>query len=384
MAQVEQTKQPTYVKGLENVIATQTKLCFIDGKRGKLLYYGYDINDLAEHSTFEEVAFLLWNGRLPKKDEFDKFVSEIRSEYDIPDELVSAMKLFPKDTDPMDVLKTSVSILGMFDPERDDNSLEANRRKAIKLTAKFPTIVTAWEHIKNGKEPVKPNKDYNIATNFLYMLKGEKPDELFAKIMDVALILHAEHEMNASAFSTRVTISTLSDMYSAITSAVGTLKGPLHGGANRRVMEYLREIGDLSKVDDYIKEKMEQKVKLAGFGHRVYKSMDPRATILKKYSKMLGEKVGEPKWYKMCERIEELWVAKFGSKGVYPNVDFYSGTVYYYMGIPLELYTPIFAISRVVGWTAHILEQLADNRIYRPRAEYVGPVDLKYVPIDKR
>ena len=250
------TTQPTYVKGLENVIANQTRLCFIDGKRSKLLYLGYDIADLAEHSNFEEVAFLLWNYRLPKKSEYDEFVKAIRAEYEIPDQLVTVMKLMPKDSDPMDVLRTSVSFLGLFDPERNDNSLEANRRKALRLTAKFPTIVAAWEQIRNGKEPVKPNKEFNIATNFLYMLKGEKPDELYAKIMDVALILHAEHEMNASTFSARVTISTLTDMYSAVTSAIGTLKGPLHGGANREVMKYLLEIGDLSKVDDFVQKPM--------------------------------------------------------------------------------------------------------------------------------
>jgi citrate synthase len=380
-----QTTQPTYVKGLENVIANQTKLCFIDGKRSKLLYLGYDIADLAEHSNFEEVAFLLWNYRLPKKDEYDEFVKAIRSEYEIPDNLITVMKLMPKDSDPMDVLRTSVSFLGLFDPERNDNSLEANRRKALRLTAKFPTIVAAWEQIRNGKEPIKPNKEFNIATNFLYMLKGEKPDELFAKIMDVALILHAEHEMNASTFSARVTISTLTDMYSAITSAIGTLKGPLHGGANREVMKYLLEIGDLSKVDDFVKKAIEEERKLEGFGHRVYKSMDPRALILKRYSKMLGEKLGNTKWYEMSARIEELWVEKYGEKkGVWPNVDFYSASVYYYMGIPLDLYTPIFAVSRITGWTAHVLEQLSDNRIYRPRAEYIGPMDQVYVPIDQR
>ncbi len=378
-----QVTQPTYVKGLENVIANQTQLCFIDGKRSKLLYLGYDIADLAEHSNFEEVAFLLWNYRLPKKDEYDEFVKAIRSEYEIPEQLITVMKLMPKDSDPMDVLRTAVSFLGLFDPERNDNSLEANRRKALRLTAKFPTIVASWEWIRNDKEPVKPNKEFNIATNFLYMFKGEKPDELYAKIMDVALILHAEHEMNASTFSARVTISTLTDMYSAVTSAIGTLKGPLHGGANREVMKYLLEIGELSKVDDFVKKAIEEKKKLEGFGHRVYKSMDPRALILKKYSKMLGEKLGNTKWYEMSARIEELWVKEFGEKGVWPNVDFYSGSVYYYMGIPLDLYTPIFAISRITGWTAHILEQLADNRIYRPRAEYVGPMDQTYVPIDQ-
>lgn len=378
------TTQPTYVKGLENVIANQTKLCFIDGKRSKLLYLGYDIADLAEHSNFEEVVFLLWNYRLPKKSEYDEFVKAIRDEYEIPDQLITVMKLMPKDSDPMDVLRTSVSFLGLFDPERNDNSLEANKRKALRLTAKFPTIVAAWEQIRNGKEPIKPDKGLNIAGNFLYMLKGEKPDELYTKIMDVALILHAEHEMNASTFSARVTISTLTDMYSAVTSAIGTLKGPLHGGANREVMKYLLEIGDLSKVDDFVQKAIAEKKKLEGFGHRVYKSMDPRALILKRYSKMLGEKLGDTKWYEMSARIEELWVKEFGEKGVWPNVDFYSASVYYYMGIPLDLYTPIFAVSRISGWTAHILEQLSDNRIYRPRAEYVGPMDQTYVPIDQR
>ncbi len=383
MSGIETTKTQ-YSKGLENIIANQTGLCFIDGKRSKLLYLGYDIADLAEYSTFEEVAFLLWNLYLPKKDEYIEFVRKIRSEYELPEQLISIMKLFPNDSDPMDVLRTSVSILGLLDPERDENSIDANKRKAIRLTAKFPAIVAAWEQLRNGKEPVKPEKEFNIATNFLYMLKRERPDELTARVMDVALILHAEHELNASTFSARVTISTLTDMYSAITTAIGTLKGPLHGGANREVMKYLINIGDVSKVDDFVKRAFEEKRKLEGFGHRVYKSMDPRATILKRYSKLLGEKTGETKWYEMSERIEELWVSRFSEKGVWPNVDFYSASLYYSMGIPLDLYTPIFAIGRMAGWIAHVLEQLSDNRIYRPRAEYVGPENREYIPIDLR
>lgn len=373
-----------YTKGLENVIATNTSLCFIDGKGGKLLYAGYNISDLAEYSTFEEVCFLLWNLRLPNKTEYDELLQQIRSQYEIPDELISIMRILPIDSDPMDVLRTSVSVLGHFDPEKDDNSIEANRRKAIRLTAKFPTVVAAWHRLRNGKEPVKPKKEFNIATNFLYMLNGIKPDDLTSRVMDVALILHAEHELNASTFSARVTISTLTDIYSAITAAIGTLKGPLHGGANREVMKYLISIGNISRVDEFIEKAITAKRKLEGFGHRVYKSMDPRAIILKEYSRILGEKTGQIKWYEMSAKIEELWVSKFGQKGVWPNVDFYSASVYYSMGIPLDLYTPIFAVGRMAGWTAHILEQLSDNRIYRPRAEYAGPSERSYIPLDKR
>nr|BAL54596.1 citrate synthase [uncultured prokaryote] len=371
-------------KGLENVIANQTKLCFIDGRRSKLLYLGYDIEDLSQHSTFEEVAFLLWNHYLPNRDEYQRLLMQVRSEYQIPEDLINIMRMFPKDSDPMDVLRSSVSILGLFDPEKDDNSIDANKRKAIRITAKFPTIVATWHQLREGKEPIKPEKDFNIATNFLYMLTGQKPDELTARIMDVCLILHAEHELNASTFSARVTISTLTDIYSAITSAIGTLKGPLHGGANREVMKYLIAIGDISHVDAFIEEAIKKGRKLEGFGHRVYKSIDPRAVVLKRYSKLLGEKTGETKWYEMSARIEELWVSKFGQKGVWPNVDFYSASVYHSMGIPLDLYTPIFAMGRMAGWTAHVIEQLSDNRIYRPRSEYTGPPERAYVPLDQR
>lgn len=372
---------PAFKAGLEDVVAGTSEICFIDGKEGRLVYCGYDIRDLAEHSTFEEVAFLLWNRRLPNKDELEALDRQLRAQRALPAGVLDVLRSLPKDIHPMAALRTGVSVLGNYDPESEDGSREANYRKAVKLTAQIPTIVTAWQRLRSGQEPVPPRDDLPHAANFLYMLSGREPDAYSARVFDVALILHADHELNASTFSSRVTIATLTDMYSAITAAVGTLKGPLHGGANEQVMRMLLEIGEPARAESWIRDALAQKKKIMGFGHRVYKTKDPRAYILEEMSRELGRRAGVTKWFEMSQIIERVVLEE---KGLYPNVDFYSASAYYSMGIPLDLYTPIFAVSRITGWTAHILEQLENNRIIRPRAEYVGPERLTYVPLAQR
>jgi citrate synthase len=367
--------------GLRGVVAAQSKIGDVDGERGVLIYQGYDIHDLAENSTFEEVVFLLWNSRLPKTDELEALKSELRANYEVPAEVIALMREFPKEADPMDVLRTSVSSLDFYDKTGHGTDLENATKTAIKLTAQLPTLVAAWENIRKGKDIVEPKKDVNIATNFLYMLNGTMPDEDEAHLFDVCLILHADHELNASTFTTRVVAGTLADMYGAVTAGIAALAGPLHGGANTNVMKMLLEIGDLDKVDGWLEEALISKRKIMGIGHAVYKTEDPRATWLRRYSKHMGEKKGEMKWYDMSQKIEKLMLEK---KGMHPNVDFYSASTYYLMGIPLDQYTPIFAVSRISGWTGHILEQYANNKLIRPRAEYIGARDQKYVPIGDR
>ncbi|HEY9793031.1 MAG TPA: citrate synthase [Candidatus Obscuribacterales bacterium] len=367
--------------GLEDVVATDSSICFLDGKEGRLVYQGYDIHDLAKFSTFEETIFLLWNGRLPTKTELDALTKELRQNRRLPEDVVKVMKLMPKTALPMDVLRTSVSMLGICDQDNEKSDREANVRKATRLQAQFPTIVAHWENIRKGKEPIQPKAEGSLAANFLYMLTGKDPDEYHAHVMDVALILHADHELNASTFAGRVAAATLTDMHSAVVAAIGALKGPLHGGANQEVIKMLIEINDPAKVESYIKKGFEEHKKIMGFGHRVYKTEDPRASHLRVMSEELGKRTGEPKWFQMSKQIEEL-VKK--EKGLYCNVDFYSASVYYMLGLPIDLFTPIFAISRVSGWTAHILEQYANNRLIRPRAEYIGPNKSTYTPIDKR
>src|ERR1044072_7428652 len=367
--------------GLRGVVAAQSKSGDVDGEKGVLIYQGYDIHDLATNSTFEEVVFLLWNSRLPKKDELDALENDLRAHYDVPAEVITMMKTFPKEADPMDVLRTTVSSLDFYDKDGHGTDAENAMRTAIKLTAQLPTLVAAWEQIRNGKEPIAPKKDLNIATNFLYMMKGEMPDEDEAHIFDVCLILHADHELNASTFTTRVVSGTLADVYGAVTAGIAALAGPLPGGANTNVMKMLLEIDDPSKVDGWLDEALAAKRKIMGIGHAVYKTEDPRATWLRKYSQHMGEKKGEMKWFEMSQKIEKLMHEK---KGMFPNVDFYSASTYYLMGIPLDQYTPIFAVSRISGWTGHILEQYANNKLIRPRAEYIGARDQKYVPIGER
>lgn len=368
-------------EGLKGVVIGKSEICFIDGKRGKLIYRGYDIHDLVKHSNFEEVVYLLWYGKLPVKKQFNDLYNNLVANRELSKGVISILKSFPKKASPMEVLRTAISTLSLNDPDADDNSFGANIKKAIKLTAKTATIVAGFDRIRKGKEPIEPNPNINHAANFLYMLTGKIPDEMVSRFFDICLILHADHELNASTFAARVTCSTLSDLYSAITSAIGTLKGPLHGGANIEVMKMLSDMGTVEKAKDYITARLAEKKRIMGFGHRVYKTEDPRATHLRRMSKEMGEKTGETKWYEISRTIEDLMMSE---KGMYPNVDFYSASVYYTMGIPIDLYTPIFALSRVSGWVAHVLEQYSNNTLIRPIAEYIGPNDLTYVPIDKR
>ena len=367
--------------GLRGVVAATSSVGDVNGERGELIYEGINIHDLAKHSTFEEVIFLLWHGRLPKRAELDDLKRAIAECQELPPEIVNLMRQFPRDAGPMDVLRTTVSALDFYDPSAHDVSRDASLKTAIRLTAQMPTIVAALDRMRNGNEPVKPQPGLNIATNFLYMLKGEMPSEHDARIFDVCLVLHADHELNASTFTARVVAGTLADMYAAITAAIAALSGPLHGGANTNVMKMLLEIGEVNRVEAYIKNALAQKKKIMGMGHAVYRTEDPRATHLRRFSKEVGERAGNTKWHDISRKIEEVMRRE---KGLYPNVDFYSASTYYMMGIPLDLYTPIFALSRISGWTGHILEQYADNKLIRPRAEYVGPRNVPYVPIDRR
>jgi len=371
----------TLIKGLEGVIAARSALSFVDGQAGRLIYCGYDIHDLAAHSSFEEVAYLMWNGRLPTRAQLEELKQNLTVNRQLPDGLMALLKVFPPTATPMEVLRTAVSASSLFDREAEALSLAASRRKAIRVTAQLPTIMATYARLRNGQEPVPPRDDLGHAANYLYMQTGEVPDPENARALDVYYVLLVDHEMNASTFAARVTTGTLSDMTSAITSAIGTLKGPLHGGANQAAMKMLLEIGEPDGVESYIKQALAEKKRIMGFGHRVYKTEDPRTTVLRPLSEKLCQKVGAPKWYQMSRRIEDLMIQE---KGINANVDFYSASVLYVLGIPPDLFTPMFACSRIVGWTAHVLEQLADNRLIRPRAEYVGSTDLKYVPIEQR
>jgi citrate synthase len=368
-------------KGLEGIAVAQTRIGDVRGDIGQLIYRGYDINKLAGKVSFEEVIYLLWEGRLPNRKELKQLEGELIASRPLPKAAVDLLRLFPKDAPPMHVLRTVVSMFGALDPEADLNTPQANRRKAVQLTARLPVVTAYFHRIRSGKEPVAPSPKLNSASNFLYMLNGEAPSDEAAATMDMAFVLHAEHAFNASTFAARVTIATLSDMYSAITSAIGTLKGPLHGGANEGVIHMLQEIGDESRVDDYVRSALANKKRIMGIGHRVYKTLDPRAPHLKRLAERLSARVGDPKWLRMSERIATIMKQE---KNLNANVDFYSATVYYSLGIPTDLFTPIFAIARMAGWTAHVLEQLADNRLIRPLSEYVGPDNLKVVPIDQR
>src|SRR5437870_2478516 len=381
MTQTKDAAGSAVATGLRGVVAAASSISDVNGEKGELIYQGLNIHDLATKSTFEEVVFLLWNGRLPKRAELDELRASIGASYEIPQWVRGPIEYFPKNAEPMDALRTAVSSLSMFDKEARDVSHEASIRVATRLTAQFPTIVAAIDRARNSKPPIAPNPDLNIASNFLYMLKGEMPDEFDAHVLDVALILQADHELNASTFTARVVAGTLADMYSAVTAALGALSGPLHGGANTAVMKMLLEIGSVDNVESYIKDALSKKKKIMGFGHAVYRTEDPRATHLRKLSKEMGQRKGDTRWYDLTAKVEEVMKRE---KGLLPNVDAYSASTYYMMGIPLDLYTPIFAISRISGWTAHILEQYADNKLIRPRAEYVGPLNVPYVAIDER
>lgn len=367
--------------GLEDIVAAHSQICDLDGKLGKLTYFGVDIHDLARSSTFEETAYLLWHGTLPTRAQLEELKAQLCANRELPGPVSELMRLLPTTSTPMDVLRTTVSSLSSFDPDAGDNSVAANQRRAIRLTAVMPTIVASWERIRNGKEPVAPLPGHDHATNFLYMLQGEMPNAYNAHVVDVVLILHADHELNASTFAARVTAATLAGMYAAITSGIGALSGPLHGGANEQVMRMLLRIGDVSKAESYIAGALERRERIMGFGHRVYRTEDPRATHLRAISEELGKRSGDSRWYEMSHIIEQ-YIKEH--KGLYANVDFYSASVYYMLGIPIDLDTPIFACSRITGWTAHVLEQYANNRLIRPRAEYVGPKNVKYTPIEER
>jgi citrate synthase len=367
--------------GLRGVVAATSSIGDVDGQNGVLIYQGLDIHDLARHSTFEEVIYLLWHGRLPRRAELDELRRAIGEHQELLAEIVDLIRTFPSDAEPMDLLRTAVSALDFYDEEGHATTREASLRTATRLTAQLPTLVATIERLRKGLEPVKPKPELNIATNFLYMLKGEMPDEYDARIFDICLILHADHELNASTFTARVVAGTLADMYGAVTAAIAALSGPLHGGANTNVMKMLLEIGELERAESYIKGALSEKRKIMGIGHAVYKTEDPRATHLRQFSREMGERAGNTRWYEISRKIEEIMMRE---KGMYPNVDFYSASTYYMMGIPLDLFTPIFAISRISGWTGHILEQYANNKLIRPRAEYVGERDVPYVPIDER
>jgi citrate synthase len=367
--------------GLRGVVAASSSIGDVNGEKGELIYQGLNIHDLARHATFEEVIFLLWHGRLPKRAELEELRNALGQAYELPPEVLELMRQFPRDAEPMDVLRTSVSALGFYDKSAQDITREASLRTATRLTAQLPTIVATIHRLRQGQELVRPRPDLNIANNFLYMLKGEMPAEHEAHIFDVCMVLHADHELNASTFTARVVAGTLADIYGAVTAAIAALAGPLHGGANTNVMKMLLEIGEVDRVEAYIQEALAAKRKIMGFGHAVYRTEDPRATHLRQFSKEMGERAGSTKWYEMSRKVEEVIRRE---KGLFPNVDFFSASTYYMMGIPLELYTPIFAVSRISGWTGHILEQYANNKLIRPRAEYIGPRDVSYVPIDER
>ena len=369
-------------KGLENVVALESELSYVDGQTGDLVYRGYHIHDLAEHVGFEETAFLLWNGHLPNRAELAETTRMLQDERDVPSEIITLLQSVPKDAEPSAVLRTGASALALFDPEAQDSGPEANYRKAIRLTAKLPTILAAYDRIRKGLDWIPPRREGTVAEEFLYMLNGEQPGEMAVRTFDLCLVLHADHGLNASTFTARVVGSTLSDMYSGVVAAIGALKGPLHGGANIEVMKMLLEIRS-SGLDaaDYVRGKLARKERIMGFGHRVYKTMDPRATSLRRMLTRLSEEKEDAYWLDTAVKMMETMKDE---KNLNPNVDFFSAPVYYLLGIGIDLYTPIFAISRVAGWTAHLLEQWDGNRLIRPRLAYVGQKDLKVVPIDKR
>jgi len=370
--------------GLEDVVATSSRICFLDGDRGVLAYCGHDIHDLARHATFEETCYLLWHGRLPNRAELGDLQSQLAAARPLPESIIRLMNMLPA-SDGMAALRTLTSALGHDDPDARDNSPAASYRKAVRLTGQVASLVATWGRMQQGGGPIAPDPAMSHAANFLYMLFGTRPNATSIRAMDVALTLHADHELNASTFAARVAAATLTDIHSAIVAGIGTLKGPLHGGANAEVMKMLIEIGQDApgeRIDAFVKGKFARKEKISGFGHRVYNTEDPRATHLRQMSKELGQKAGNTRWFEMSERIEALVKTE---KKLHPNVDFYSASTYYTMGIAIDLYTPIFAVSRISGWTAHVLEQLSNNRLIRPRADYTGPsYPQAWIPVAQR
>lgn len=373
-------------KGLEGVVAAETSLSQVLGEEGRLIYAGYDIEDLAQRVTFEEVCHLLWFGELPTRAQLEDLRGRMRSEGRAETRVLDLVRLLPTDTHPMAALRTGLSALGNFDLASEDLSKQETLRKSIRITAQLPVLTAAFHRHRSGLDPVQPREDLGLAANFLWMLTGEEPDELSARIMDVALTLHAEHGLNASTFAARVAIATLTDVYSAVTAAIGTLKGPLHGGANQRVMESLQAVGSPEEAESWVKAALDRKEKVMGFGHRVYRTLDPRAPILKELAAALAERRGDSRWLDIADRVNRTMREEMDrrEKRIYANVDFYSAPVYFTLGIPTDTFTNIFAIARAAGWTAHIMEQLKDNRLIRPRAEYVGSEDRKVRPIEER
>jgi citrate synthase len=371
----------TTLAGLEGVIAGESEICYIDGYLGVLSYRGYNIHTLADNAIFEEVIFLLWNGWLPKQAELEQLKKDLVAARPIPGPVVDFLRSVPG-ANSMDVLRTAVSMLSLYDAEAQDMSAEANHRKAVRLMSQTAAIVTTFDHLRKGTAPIEGDPDLGFAANFLYTLTGKKPDDVMERAFDVAMTLHADHELNASTFAARVTAATLSDIYSSVTSGIGALKGPLHGGANQDVIKWLLTLGDEEAAVDAVKNTLARKVKIPGFGHRVYRTEDPRATHLRVLSEELGKRTGHEKLYRLSSRMEETIKS---IKGLQPNVDFYSASAYYALGIPVDLYTPIFAVSRMSGWTAHVLEQYRNNRLIRPRAEYKGnPDGQTWIPIAER
>jgi len=379
---VKEKDAPVKARGLEGVIALESELSSIDGQKGELIYRGYTIEDLAARATFEEVVYLLWNGELPDAGELNALKSRLRAERELSDVVVNILRNAPDTAHPMAVLRTAVSALSFFDEEVEVMEMEANRRKATRILAKLPTVIAAFDRLRKGKEPITPLDEGSMAYNFLYMLNGERPGNAAERTFDVCLVLHADHGLNASTFTSRVIGSTLSDMYSAVSGAIGALKGPLHGGANREVMRMLLDI-DKKGADpaEYVRQRLTSKEKVMGFGHRVYRTMDPRAAILRDMVEDLSEEKDQRKWYDYSTEIMNTMIE---DKDINPNVDFFSASTYYMLGLDPDLFTPIFALSRTAGWTAHLLEQWSDNRLIRPRAEYVGPKGKTFVPLADR
>jgi 2-methylcitrate synthase len=375
------TEGSQLIRGLEGVVAAETRLCDLDGKNGRLAYGGYDIDELARQATFEEVCYLLWHDELPTRVQLDRFQVELAAVRTIPDELVRMYGLMPRDTDPMRVLQASVAVLGMHDPDATDNSRPANQRKAIRLTSQFATAICAHHRVRTGKPPVPPAPELSLAANFLYMLTGSKPSAVTTRAFDASLTLYAEHELNASTFTTRVIAATLSDMHSAVAGGVGALKGTLHGGAGEAVMRTLLEVARLDNVDAFVDRALAEKRRLMGFGHRVYTAGDPRAAILKGMAEEACRQSGQALWYDLAVALH----AKINAaKRLIPNVDFYSAPLFYSIGIPVDLFTPVIATARIAGWTANLLEQYDDNRLIRPRADYKGHARRPFVQVDKR
>ena len=370
-------------RGLKDVYIDTTEASFVDGKEGKLLYRGYNIHDLAEKSTFEEVVYLLLYGSLPTRRQLDELDATLRASRDIPDEVVQVLRLV-KNSHPMDALRTGVSALSAFDPQVGDNSAEATTAKGLRITAQGPTIVAAHHRIRNGLDPMPPNPGLNHAGNFLHMLFGKEPDPETQKLMDVDFILHAEHSSNASAFGARVAASTVSDLHSAVVTGVGVLKGPWHGGAAEEVMKMAIEIGQPENADEYARKILESGGRIMGFGHRVYKAEDPRARHLRERSRQLGEQMGQPHWFQILRHLEETTMVPYRAKGIYVNVDFFAGSIYNLLGIPEDLFISIFALGRIPGWTLQCVEQYRDNILLRPLLDYKGPMDLEYIPIEQR